>query len=201
MFPAKQTIKIRHIKIITDKKLTQDIVYNNIVKENLTQVTLGSPGHETEVKMALKRGLTHLINLLNFPVVELNEWKNINDFIGDLMWPTDQNGLDIQAYPLWINYKRNISRSTRATSWHRLSKFLQKFGNEFKPLRSICQRGIKDIYTKMNYGWGKGATTRMHCSWRFQLLNKPRKQHRGGHYAQTAFEIQEGYIKMLKSEK
>ena len=85
MFPAKQTIKIRHIKIITDKKLTQDIVYNNIVKENLTQVTLGSPGHETEVKMALKRGLTHLINLLNFPVVELNEWKNINDFIGNYL--------------------------------------------------------------------------------------------------------------------
>ena len=200
MFPAKQTLKVKHIKVISDKKLTQEVVYNNIVKENLDQVTLGASGNEAEVVMALKRGLTHLINLINFPIVELKEWKNINDFIGDLMWPVDQNGQDIKSYPLWINYKRNISRSTRAMSWYRLSRFFQKFANEAKPLRSICQRGIKDIYTKMNYGWGKGASSRMRCSWRFQILNKPRRQHRGGHHAQTAFEIQEGNIKMIKSD-
>ena len=197
MFPAKQTLRTKYIKVISDKKLVQEIVYNNLNKENCTQITIGAPGHEVEVEMALKRGFTHLINLLNFPIVELNEWKNINEIIGELMWPKDQNGVEIKSYPLWISYKRNISRSTRAMSWYRLSKFFQKFANEFNPLKQICRQGIKDIYTKMNYGWGKGASTRMRCSWRFQILNKPRKQHRGGHYAQTAYEIREGNIKMI----
>jgi hypothetical protein len=200
MFPAKQTLRIKHIKVISNKKLVQEIVYNNLKKENCTQIILGAPGHEMEIRMALKRGFTHLTNLLNFPIVELHEWKNINDFIGELMWPTDQKGTEIKSYPLWISYKRNISRSTRGMSWYRLSNFFQMFANEYKPLKQICQRGIKDIYTKMNYGWGKGASPRMRCSWRFQIMNKPRKQHRGGHYAQTAYEIQEGNIKMISAD-
>ena len=197
MFPAPQRLKVRHIKVLSNKKLSQEIVYNNVVAEKCTQVKLGAPGHEAEVKMAIDRGLKHLINMVNFDTVELDEWKNINNSLGELMWPKDQNGVDIKSYPLWISYKRNISRSTRGMSWYRLHNFLQKFANEYKQLKSTCQRGIKDIYIKLNYGWGKGASTRMRCSWRFQVLNKPRKQHRGGHYAQTAFEIQEGNIKMI----
>ena len=161
MFPAKQTLKVRSIKVLGDKKLTDHTVYNNIVLEECDQKTLGASGHEAEVKRSLERGLTHLITLINFEIVELNEWKNINAIIGDLLWPEDQNGLKMESYPLWINYKRNISRSTRGTSWWRLSNFFQKLGNEYKPLKKICQRGIRDIYTKCNYGWGKGASTRM----------------------------------------
>ena len=97
MFPAKQTLRIRHIKVISNKKLVQEVVYNNLKIETCTQITLGAPGHEVEVRMALKRGLTHLVNLLNFPIVELHEWKNINDFIGELMWPTDQKGEEIHS--------------------------------------------------------------------------------------------------------
>ena len=197
MFLAKQKLKCRNIKVLGNKKISQETVYNSLIIQDLDQITLGAPGHENEVKRAIARGLNHLINVVNSEIIELEEWKNVNSIIGELLWPEDQNGQIMKSYPLWISYKRNISRSIRSTSWWRLSNFLQEFGNEYKPLKKVCQRGIKDIYTKCNYGWGKGASTRMRCSWRFQMLNKPRKQHRGGLHAQTAFEIQEGTIKML----
>ena len=197
MFPAKQVLKSRSIKVLSNKKLSQETVYNSLIPQELNQVILGAPGHENEVKRAIARGLNHLVNIVNSEIIELEEWKSVNNVIGDMLWPEDQNGQKMISYPLWISYKRNISRSTRSTSWWRLSNFLQVFGNEYKPLKKICQRGLKDIYTKCNYGWGKGASVRMRCSWRFQMLNKPRKQHRGGVHAQTAFEIQEEAIKMI----
>ena len=83
MFPAKQKLKCRNIKVLGNKKLSQETVYNSLIIQDLDQITLGSPGHENEVKRAIARGLNHLINIVNSEIVELEEWKGVNTIIGE----------------------------------------------------------------------------------------------------------------------